>query len=245
MPVYQLPRPPEEPAHFCRTPAAKRMLHVIELAMDMAVLGTIITPPGGGKTTTLLYFAESTPGACYAVMNPTHNSMTAMLAAVCEALDCRPTKSNADTHDIICRAIEWGRAKVLLVDEAQHLTDRCLDQLRCIYDEAGVPVVFAGNATLRDRFDGGKRAAFAQLTSRIGPRLELTSTTAADVGALAGHYGIADREAVSWLKKRCTGTGGLRMATHLMKLGAELAGKDAARLSHLKEAAGILWGAAQ
>lgn len=226
----------EAPA-FCRTPAADAMLGVIELAREMRFIGAIVGAPGVGKTTTLLHFAESTPGAHYCVMNPTRNSMTAMLATVCESLHCRPTKSNADTHDIICSAVEWGSVEVLLVDEAQHLPDPCLDQLRCIYDQAGLPVVFAGNATLRDRFDGGKRAAFAQLTSRIGPRVELDTPTAADVAALARNAGAHHPKAIAYLERYIAGTAGLRQVAALLKVARKLAGDGDIALSHLKMAA--------
>ena len=133
--------------------------------------------------------------------------------------------------------MEWNRTGVLIVDEAQHLTDHGLDELRCIHDEARIPLVLAGNHSLRHRVSGGNESAFAQLTSRIGPKLDVARTTAADVNALASHYGINDEEAVSWLRTRCAGVGGLRAASHLLTLCRDVADVGEIRLSHLKTAA--------
>ena len=134
---------------------------------------------------------------------------------------------------------------VLLIDEAQHLNDRCLDELRCIHDQTRVSLILAGNESLRSRFNTTRTASFAQLTSRIGPRLELKATAAADIDALASHYGITDQDARLWLKQRCTGHGGLRTMARLVKIAKDAGDKGELRLAHLKEAAGILGGASQ
>lgn len=240
MKLYHFPKPPGGPAAFCRTPAAEDMRQVIVVARKIGALGSIVAAPGTGKTTTLKHYAETEDGARYCVMDPTIRSMSAMLAVVCETLAAVPAKGCAATLEIACNAVRWGDVSVLLVDEAQHLDDRCLDALRSIYDRTGCPVVFAGNHSLRERMNDGARSAFAQLTSRIGARLELEGSTAADVEAFARHYGVGDPKAAAWLARRCQGLAGLRIASHLLNLAKEAVGVGDIKLSHLQDAALVL-----
>ena len=176
---------------FCRTPVAEAMLGVIELAQEMGLMGTIVGAPGLGKTTTLLWYAESRRGVAYCVMNPAQSSMSAMLSLVCEALGGGGGvgSGSAVLYEVACSTIDWNRVDVLLIDEAQHLNDRSLDVLRCLHDETGVVPIFAGNENLRSRFNNTLEAAFAQFTSRIGPKVELEMSTAGDIAALARHAG--------------------------------------------------------
>lgn len=247
MSVYHLPRAPKDASEICLTPTARDINAAIDLAIELRCMGAIIGAPGTGKTTALRAYAkDSKRKVSYCEMNAAQSStMPGMLAQVCEAMGAPPVHGTYQKHKTICQWKAWGYVEVLLVDEAQHLDDRCLDALRGIHDEARLPLILAGNASLRTRFNSAKVAAFEQLTSRIGPRLELKATTADDMAALAGHYGIADRDAVRWLVQRCIGTGGLRTAARLMELATDIAGKGELRLTHVKQAAGALGGMAQ
>lgn len=233
---------PELPA-FCRTPAAADILRVIEFAIELECLGTVVGAPGVGKTTTLRAYADGNPGAVYCVMNPAKSSMAAMLSLVCEALRVPGAGRTDALHGLVCNTLRWGRAEVLLIDEAQHVNDRNLDVLRCIHDETGVPMVFAGNQTLRSRFNNSREASFAQFTSRIGPRAELEMATPADVAALARHAGVHQPKALAWLEDRNTETAGLREVATLLRCGRRIAGKGDIGLDHLEQAAGMLEGA--
>ena len=228
---------------FCRTPAAADIMRVIEFAVELDCLGTVVGAPGVGKTTTLRTYADGNPGAVYCVMQPSRSSMAAMLSVVCEALDVPASGRSDALHGLICNTLRWKRVDVLLVDEAQHVNDRNLDVLRCIHDETGVPMVFAGNQTLRSRFNNAREASFAQFTSRIGPRAELEMATPADVAALARHAGVHQPKALAWLEERNTEAAGLREVATLLRCGRKIAGKGEIGLDHLQQASAMLEGA--
>ncbi len=236
----------ETPA-LCQTPTATDIVQVIDLARQLRSLGSIVGAPGTGKTSALLWYKENRPGVHYALMNPAQSTMTGMLTLVCQSLGIMCPPCCRDMHDAIRRWAEWSLApeRVLLIDEAQHLNDQCLDELRCIYDQTGLPLVFSGNESLRDRFNGARAAAFAQLTSRIVPRLDLKAPTAADVRVLARHAGAHEPKALAYLEKWIGGTAGLRQVASFLSLGRKVAGSGDIRLSHLKQAVAAITGAAR
>ena len=101
-------------------------------------------------------------------------------------------------------------------------------------------LVFSGNETLRSRFNNTRAAGFAQFTSRIGPRIDLKQSTAADVAALALHGGAREPQAIAYLEKRTRGGAGLRQVANFLNLGRAMAGDGAIRVTHLKQAASVL-----
>lgn len=238
MQLYQFPKRPEMDAGaFCMTPAAAEMLSVVGIARAHRFLGAIVGAPGVGKTTALQHYAEEHAEARYCSMDLRARSMTGMMRIVCEAVSGWPARSCAEMHEMICDSLRHRGVEVLLVDEAQFLSEDCLDQLRCIFDQTGTPIVFAGNHALRARVNGGKETAFAQFASRIGVWRDLRGTTAADVDALAGQAGVAEAKALAWLRERCTGAAGMRTASQLLPAARKLAGADKIRLAHLEAAA--------
>ncbi len=221
---------------FCLTPTAQDMINIIDISRATKALGAIIAAPGTGKTTTLKHYAWDDSAAAYCVMNPTaRRSLGSALRIVCDALRAVPAGSQYGMVETIRYALSAQHVAVLLIDEAQFLGEEALDMLRCIYDESEIPLVFAGNRLLRERVDATKSSAFAQFSSRIGPKAEIGSTTEADVDALAEHVGVKDAKARQWLRKRGTGVGGLRHISRLLNAARVEAGQGEVRLIHLQQ----------
>ncbi len=53
--------------------------------------------------------------------------------------------------------------KVLIIDEAQHLTVRVINHLRCMSDESGIGIAFIGNDEIYLKMRGSGQASYAQL----------------------------------------------------------------------------------
>ena len=228
----------ERNARFCVTPSAEAILGVLRTCMSHGYMGAVVGAPGVGKTSTLRWYAGDVAEAHYCVMNPSQSFMAAVLTLVCEALDMVAPMRAPQIHDVICNWARWqGQGHMLLIDEAQHLNDRCLDELRCIHDETGMAMVFAGNHSLRGRL-ADPRAAFAQFLSRVGPRVDLEYCLAADAAALAHHAGVRDPRAVAWLERQALGgVGGLRHVARLLTLARKEAGSGTVGVPHLQSAA--------
>ena len=233
----------DERPSVCDTQVCSDIWRLIDLTQQLRCIGSVVGEPGVGKTTAARGYAKRKRTARYCVMDPAHDTMAAMLTLICEAVVSwgAPVRS-LELHEVICNAVTDNRVKVLLVDEAQHLNARNLDQLRCIHDKTGVPLVFLGNASLGSRFNTVRAAAFDQLTSRIGPKLYIKASSEADLAALARHAGVHEPAAIAFLERWAEGTSGLRQAAILLRLSRKLAGDGDIKMPHLRQATNILGG---
>ena len=231
---------------FCTTPTAKAILDLVAYCRDTKGMGLIIGNPGVGKTTALTQFAITFYEAKLCSMSPAHSSMSGALKRVCDALETFPSRSVCETHEVICNALKWRQGvNVLMFDEAQHLTNQTIEELRCIHDETGVAMVFAGNATFQSRFNKAKGAVFAQFSSRISMRLELWEPTAEDIQAFCDHHKISGDKEFEFLSRHAKSSGGLRTISKLINVAYPLSGQEnPISLAHLKAAAGMLMGVA-
>lgn len=227
---------------FVETETARRIERTVAYIHAARDIALIVGSPGVGKTTALKHCADTIAGVHYVVINPSAGAVAASLARVCEALEASIPPTRARMHDALCRHIEWcSRDFTLVIDEAQHLNDQAVDQLRCVHDETGLALVFVGNATLKSRFNNTRVASFAQFTSRVGARLVLDHPSAGDVAALCRSCGIEGANETTWLGQQAEGPGGLRIIDKLVRAaGPMVRGPGAIRLEHLKAAAEML-----
>ncbi len=226
---------------FCPIPTAQRITDLVTICKEAGYIGMVVGNPGVGKTTTLEHFARNNNGAYLCTMSPAIRNMTGALSVVCKAIGATPERATWETHEIICHQLKWRDGeRVLLIDEAQHLPNNVIDELRCIHDETGLGLVFCGNKEFHDRFNRARAAAFAQLTSRVGMRLEIWEPTDDDIDAIRRHHGIEGKAEHAFLVKHAKTSGGLRSVTKLIKVGRALAGPgNPIRLEHLKAAAAM------
>lgn len=240
MTVYPFPKQAEGPDVACLMPSQERMAQVIDVAVAQNGIGLIVTAQGCGKTTLFERCRDTMPGVRMITASPAKATLPGMLRAICRALDLYPVDSASRMEEAICNAIQWEMARpVLLVDEAQRYPFACLDELRCIHDRMRVPLVLAGNHSLRSRLNKGGASDYAPIASRIVAKFVQDASNAADVEALAAQHGVTERKAAQWLADRCAGTGNLRMASRLLSFAATIADGGEIGLAHLKDAAAV------
>lgn len=114
---------------------------------------------------------------------------------------------------------------MLIIDEAQHLSVKAVEEIRSIHDQAKVGVVFMGNAPLNAKFDGlGRTADYAQLFSRIGLRRKINKPRQKDMCAiLAGWEGVKDEEVQLCAKEIGRCAGGLRSMSKVLRNATKIA----------------------
>jgi general secretion pathway protein A len=160
---------------------------------------------GAGKTTLCRALLEHLDGryATALILNPVLSGDELMKAIAMEyGLEVKGKdrlETMATLSDFLLRQTLAGRETVLIVDEAQNLTEDLLEQVRLISnietdDRKLLQIVLLGQPELRDRLNSHK---LRQLRQRITVRYHLNPLTRAEVGqyiqhrlALAGARGL-------------------------------------------------------
>jgi DNA transposition AAA+ family ATPase len=155
---------------FVRTPSADDFWRALSHAQHAPDFVCIAGGAGMGKTSTAQHYADSSPNVWILTAEPVMTSPHGMLSELAELLGVGERAADRRSRAVLHRL--RNTAGLLVVDEAQHLTSRTLDQLRSIHDLAHVGVALVGNETVYARLEGeGRRPQFAQLFRRIGMRV--------------------------------------------------------------------------
>lgn len=203
-------------------------------------MAAIVGAPGVGKTAAFDQYCAVTPNAFKATMSPATRAVGPMLAEVARSVGRQIKRSaNANTlfQDLIGRLTD--RHALLIVDEAQHLSDIALDQLRALHDRVGCGVVLAGNPLVLTRVQGGARLSeFAQLYSRVSWPQMYAAPEREDVHVLCDAWSVTGEREREFLTRVASLPGGIRSLTQTLKMAtlAARATEEDRTLSHLKAA---------
>ncbi len=221
---------------YQETPTSRRMVEILTFAQVAPTIGVIAAGAGAGKTTTARYYAATNSNVWHVTAEPCTATTYPMLGLVAEAMNLSERVQTRLSRAISAYVRDKGG--LIVVDEAQHLNTPALDQLRSIHDAAGVGLALLGNEQVYARLDGGgRKAAFAQLFSRVGMALTQAGPRERDIQALVAAWGIEDAEERRFLKAVAEKPGALRAMSFVLRLGTMLAGGPEARtITHLREA---------
>ena len=128
---------------------------------------------GIGKTKGAEKFVRENPAASVSIQaTPSIGTLGNLLKVVARALKVSECRNKLDLMLAIREKLE-GTNKVIIIDEAQHLQLRALEEIRAWADpnpitgQAGIGIALIGNTEVYARMVGKQEARFAQLFSRI------------------------------------------------------------------------------
>lgn len=130
-----------------------------------------------------------------------------------------------------------GHPKLIIIDEAQHLLLKAIENLRAINDATETGIVLCGNPTVYDQMHGRGQAHFAQLYSRIGIRRCIVSPEMKDIKAIFAPYDL-NSDCLRFLHSLGLQWGGIRNCIKIFNMAQEMAQKYGEPLSvgHLETA---------
>lgn len=143
---------------------AKMAKFVISEAINEREIALIYGSAGTGKTTILKEFAKNSPNAVL-IEATCHTTAKVLLEELCEALKIDGASSINAKLKAVARFLK-DNDKIILIDEAEHLPLRALEDLRRIYDFSHTTMVLCGTEILLNNLMG-KNKELRQLYSRI------------------------------------------------------------------------------
>ena len=204
---------PKEP-EFIETSISRDVINAIRYSHLQGKISVVYGDAGIGKTMAFRNYLDQNTLAVGITISPTYSSITGVNEKLAEQLGVRERVSRRQTQEIVNKL--RGSGRVVVIDEAQHLTVRALNHLRCISDESGIGLCFIGNDEVYSKLKGSGRADFAQLFSRIGMRKQVlvSNITKQDVRSVFGRY-IVEDEAMELLYRICRTNYGMRGAVNV------------------------------
>jgi DNA transposition AAA+ family ATPase len=225
VPPFQLTRTAREIMSQCRW--AHRGKFVVAVGVS-----------GVGKTGALRQYAATTPNAHMSTMHRGSRSPSTMLLEIlkCMRVNTRSALTIQSLTDTIADRI-GGVPTVLVVDEAQHLQDDSLEQLRYLHDMTGVGLLLSGNPEVLTRI-GTRKAGFAQIHSRVSLPALYDKPYVEDVAVLCNAWGVThpkEREFLAGIAERPGCLRNLSETLELATLTARAEEQDRT-LDHMKAA---------
>ncbi len=156
---------PREPG-FKHTTVSDTVLNLIAYCHISGKIGIVYGDAGVGKTMAIKEYKRNNPDTAVVItISPCFATMTGVNELLADELHVQEKISRKIQRECVKRL--QGTNKVVIIDEAQHLTVRVINHLRCIADESGVGMAFIGNDEIYTKMHGSGQAAYAQLFSRI------------------------------------------------------------------------------
>jgi DNA transposition AAA+ family ATPase len=221
---------PDIPGYF-PTPTSKQIISLLSWAQRGRITA-IAMGPGTGKTKAIQHYQDSVSNVWVMTASPSTSTLSHMQREVLAALGEREligAASNLSRR--ICSKLQHSKG-LLVFDEAQHLHLRTVEEIRAWHDKTAIGIALVGNQTVISRLEGGGRsAAYAQLFSRIGMRMERNLPLPDDARALAEAWGLEDGPMTNFVMRQAMFPGGLRTVTMMLELATMIARSERQELS--------------
>ncbi|WP_334088619.1 AAA family ATPase, partial [Helicobacter typhlonius] len=144
-------------------------------------IAIIVGCAGSGKSTIAKDYARLHPNAIL-IEATLHSTARVILDELCERLHISGGRNLHEKVILIAKELK-RRDVVILIDEAEHLSVRALEDLRRIWDFSSVPLILFGTEILLKNLIG-KNGELRQLYSRIGGKWNMKGLSQEECEAL-------------------------------------------------------------
>jgi len=224
---------------FVQTRTAREIENTLTYAHTMAKAVVVTTASGMGKTMTFERFRDTRPHVFLVTAAPYTKTVFGILNEITSVLGIRE-------HDASKRARAIGEflsrsqsPTLLIIDEAQNLSDQAVDQIRHFKDVYRIGIAYGGNTEIYSRFHRSKDGpSYDQIKSRISKRLKRERPYAEDIEALLDAYQVSEPEARVYLRGIAVKGGALRSMCETLELAFLMAsgGGEAMQRKHVEAA---------
>ena len=144
---------------FAMTTISKRIINVLEYTYIQKVISCIYGDAGIGKTYTTKNWMSGRNDIYFVTATPTFATPRPFLKLLASKLKTSKTGAQDEVYMEIIEKLE-GTDKMIIIDEAQHLTKKTLEIVRSINDSTNTAIVMIGNEIIYSKMLGKTQAEF-------------------------------------------------------------------------------------
>ncbi|OLF81249.1 hypothetical protein AWH62_00820 [Maricaulis sp. W15] len=209
---------------------AQSVMSTLSIAQVMPAMVMITADAGMGKTVAARRYVATRPNSFLVTMTPHTRSIHNMLAEIAAELGVEEKSSGKLVRAIGKRIERVGDGTLLVIDEAQNLSDEAIDQLRCFTDNYRCGIALVGNRETYGRFSSwGQGDKYGQLRRRVFRRIRRDKPSKEDLASFLTAWGVTDPKQVEFLTGvglKPGALGQIDMTIKLARLTAEGRGRD-------------------
>lgn len=212
----------------------------ITLIHNMRKMGVIYGPAGIGKTESARRYCEDTPGSIMVTVTPDCKTVAGVIYLIYRTLFKEELRTSPRQANVTIIKRLRGSDTILIVDDADEMTNEAFEQLRGIHDATDCPVAIIGTEMILNRLIHPRAGrVLARVHSRLPvKRFFPLQPSEDDVKKVCRAYGVTDKTVIQHLFRK-SAQGGLRMAVHQIKIARILAKDQPVTLKFIIEAASI------
>lgn len=229
---------------------AEAVADALDTCRKSGQMGLVTGPSGAGKTTAARAVVSAMQDrdevAHYIMMTRAADGLQPGLLRIGRAIGAfvEPNMGGADIYDAVARVLgEWPPEAVLVLDEAQFMSEALMDAIHNLSDELRgrgrrCGIVMVGTPDLAARINGrsGRARHFEPLRGRLYVA-EIDALCAEDFAKLAGALGLGGPGAAEAIAKASAARGGLHNVARVVDAARGLAGAGKPlALSHIRVA---------
>lgn len=178
---------------FLEIPTARDVFAVFTAAMSLGAMALVTLAAGMGKTSAARAFRDRFPRVAIATMRPSITSPERAIREVARAFGVEESGYQPMMKALTGRFGKDSDHALLIVDEAQFLSDASVNEIRMLRDQYKVGVVLLGNEEIYGRYSSGDGLTMqAQIRRRISWRLKRMENTPEDIAGILDAWGIDD-----------------------------------------------------
>lgn len=214
---------PSAPA-FLHTLMAGEIIQTLAYAQIAACMVMVTIASGNGKTVACRHFRDTRPHVYLMTVSPHTRTAHATLIDLAESLGVRENNPAKLTRSIGERLQRIGSGTLLIIDEAQNLSDEAINQLRHFTDVYECGLALVGNNEIYKRLrDNSSGPSNDQLKRRIAKRLQRDKPRREDVATYIAAWGVTDEDSIRLLTGIGMKGGALGQISETMKLATMIA----------------------
>lgn len=206
---------------------------MISIAQIMGTMVMVTAEAGVGKTTAGREYVRTHANAYMTTISPHTRTTHNMLAEIAATIGVEEKNTSRLVRTIGRRLQRTGDGTVLVIDEAQNLSDDAINQLRHFVDDPACRcgIALLGNSATYARFQqwGSQGEKYGQLTRRIFKRIRADRPTEDDLATFIDSWGITEPSQVAFLMGvglKPGALGQVDMTIKLARMVAQGAGRD-------------------